>query len=137
MHITWRHVHRQAGANCTDAKLYFWQIFQFFIFYPNGTWTHPPTSKLFLDFWKFFNFAKPLTPQQTCARLMPGRVASAGCPTPKHKSWLLRCSQTDASAAIILFWVLNRVESRISQIYSCIRSLMLSSHIVLCLPRLS
>ena len=59
MHITWRHVHRQAGANCTDAKLYFWQIFQFF-FYPNGTWTHPPTSKLFWDFWNFFNFAKPL-----------------------------------------------------------------------------
>ena len=29
-------------------------------FYPNGTWTHPPTSKLFLDFWNFLNFAKPL-----------------------------------------------------------------------------
>ena len=52
-----RHVHRQAGANCTDAKLYFWTIFQFF-YYPNGTWTLPPTSKLFLDFWIFFNFAK-------------------------------------------------------------------------------
>ena len=60
MHITWRHVHRQAGANCTDAKLYFGTIFQFF-FYPNLTWTHPPTSKLFLDFWNFFNFAKPLS----------------------------------------------------------------------------
>ena len=54
-----RHVHRQAGANCTDAKLYFWTIFQFF-FLSNGTWTHPPTSKLFMDFWNFFNFAKPL-----------------------------------------------------------------------------
>ena len=53
-------MHHQAGANCIiDAKLYFWTIFQFF-FYPNGTWTHPPTSKLFLDFWNFFNFAKPL-----------------------------------------------------------------------------
>ena len=41
------HVHRQAGVN---AKLYFWTIFQFF-FYPNGTWTHPPTSKLFLEFF--------------------------------------------------------------------------------------
>ena len=51
-------MHRQAGTNCTDAKLYFWTIFQFF-FYPNGT--HPPTSKLFLDFWNFFNFAKPLS----------------------------------------------------------------------------
>ena len=29
-------------------------------FYPNGTWTHPPTSKLSLDFWNLFNFAKPL-----------------------------------------------------------------------------
>ena len=55
-----RHVHHQAGANCTDAKLYFWTIFQFF-FYPNGTWTHPPTSKLFFDFWNCFNFAKPLS----------------------------------------------------------------------------
>ena len=55
-----RHVHHQAGANCTDAKLYFWKNFQFF-FYPNGTWTHPPTSKLFLDFLNLFNFAKPLS----------------------------------------------------------------------------
>ena len=67
MHITWRHVHRQAGANCTDAKLNFWMIFQFF-FYPNGTWTHPPTSKLFLDFWNFFNFAKPLRIPWTARR---------------------------------------------------------------------
>ena len=49
----------QQGANCTDAKLCFWTIFQFF-FYPNETWTHPPTSNFFLDFWNFFNFAKPL-----------------------------------------------------------------------------
>ena len=67
MHIMWRHVHHQAGANCTHAKLYFWTIFQFF-FYPNGTWTHPPTSKLFLDFWNFFNFAKPLS--ETALKLM-------------------------------------------------------------------
>ena len=52
-------MHRLAGANCTDAKLYLWTIFQF-VFDPNGTWAHPPTSKLFLDFWNFFNFAKPL-----------------------------------------------------------------------------
>ena len=58
----WRHVHRQAGANCTDAKLCFWTIFQYF-FYPNETWTHPPTSNFFLDFLNFFNFAKPLTSQ--------------------------------------------------------------------------
>ena len=60
------HACTSRGATCTakqgrivDAKLYFWKFFQFF-FYPNGTWTHPPTSKLFLDFWNFFNFAKPL-----------------------------------------------------------------------------
>ena len=40
-------------------KTYFGRFSNFF-FYPNGTWTHPPTSKLFLDFWNFFNFAKPL-----------------------------------------------------------------------------
>ena len=34
--------------------------FSNFFYYPNGTWTHPHTSKLFLDFWNFFNFAKPL-----------------------------------------------------------------------------
>ena len=62
-------MHHQAGANCTDAKLYFWTIFQFF-FYPNGTWTHPPTSKLFLDFWNFFNFAKPLRPRHSKCCIM-------------------------------------------------------------------
>ena len=35
--------------------------FSNFFFYPNGTWTHPPTSTLFLDFWNCFNFAKPLS----------------------------------------------------------------------------
>ena len=38
--------------------------FPIFFFYPNETWTHPPTSKLFLDFWNFFNFAKPLNPHE-------------------------------------------------------------------------
>ena len=41
-------------------KTLFLADFPIFYFYPNGTWTHPPTSKLFLDFWNFFNFAKPL-----------------------------------------------------------------------------
>ena len=41
------------------CKTLFLDNFPFF-FYPNGTWTHPPTSKLFLDFWNLFNFAKPL-----------------------------------------------------------------------------
>ena len=38
-------------------KTLFLDDFPIFFYYPNGTWTHPPTSKLFLD---FFNFAKPL-----------------------------------------------------------------------------
>ena len=42
-------------------KTLFLDDFPIFFFYPNGTWTHPPTSKLFLDFWNFFNFAKPLS----------------------------------------------------------------------------
>ena len=42
------------------CKTLFLDNFPIFFFYPNGTWTHPPTSKLFLDFWNFFNFAKPL-----------------------------------------------------------------------------
>ena len=49
----------QSRGELYSAKLYFWSIFQFF-FYPNETWTHPPTSKLFWDFLDFFNFAKPL-----------------------------------------------------------------------------
>ena len=28
---------------------------------PSETWTHPPTSIVNWDFWKFFLFAKPLT----------------------------------------------------------------------------
>ena len=57
----WRHVHRQAGANCTDAKLLFGRFSNYF-FYLNETWTHPPTSNFF--FWIFgifFNFAKTLS----------------------------------------------------------------------------
>ena len=57
MHTLRRHMHRQAGANCTDAKLYFWTIFQF-LFYPNGT-THPLTNYVWI-FGFFFIFAKPL-----------------------------------------------------------------------------
>ena len=41
-------------------KTLFLDDFPIFFYYPNGTWTHPATSKLFLDYWNFFNFAKPL-----------------------------------------------------------------------------
>ena len=52
MHITWRHVHRQAGANCTDAKLYFWTIFHFFL----SKWDlDPPTHfQIIFGFLEFF-----------------------------------------------------------------------------------
>ena len=42
-------------------KTLFLDDFPIFFYYTNGTWTHPPTSKLFLDFWNLFNFAKPLS----------------------------------------------------------------------------
>ena len=45
-------------------KTLFLDDFPIFFYYPNGTWTHPPTSKLFLDFWNYFNFAKPLSQLQ-------------------------------------------------------------------------
>ena len=43
------------------CKTLFLDNFPIFFFYPNGTWTHPPTSKLFFYFWNCFNFAKPLS----------------------------------------------------------------------------
>ena len=49
-------MHRQAVANCTDAKLYFWTIFQFFFIQMGPGPTHPLPNY----FWNFFNFAKPL-----------------------------------------------------------------------------
>ena len=61
------HACTSRGATCTakQGRIVQTQNFIFgrlsnFFFYPNGTWTHPPTSKLFLDFWNLFNFAKPL-----------------------------------------------------------------------------
>ena len=49
----------RAPPNRGECKTFFFDNFPFF-FYPNGTCTHPPTSKLFWDFLNFFNFAKPL-----------------------------------------------------------------------------
>ena len=36
-----RHVHRHAGANCTDAKLNFWTMFPFFFIQMGPGPTHP------------------------------------------------------------------------------------------------
>ena len=66
LHAAEMHAHHVAPrAPPSRGELYrrktlFLDDFPIFFFYPNGTWTHPPTSKLFLDFWNFFNFAKPL-----------------------------------------------------------------------------
>ena len=75
----------------TGAKLYFWQIFQFFFFIQMGPGpTHPPTSKLFLDFWNFFNFAKPLI--SISEVMMPNhgngpKSTHGACPgSKKHKT---------------------------------------------------
>ena len=53
MHITWHHVHRQAGGNCTDANFYFWTIFQLFFFIQMRP---GPTHQLPNIFWIFGNF---------------------------------------------------------------------------------
>ena len=62
------HACTSRGATCTakqgrivQTQHFIFGRFSNFFFYPNGPWTHPPTSKLFLDFWNFFNFAKPLS----------------------------------------------------------------------------
>ena len=52
-------------------KTLFLADFPIFFYYPNGTWTHPPTSKLFLDFWNFFNFAKPLSELRSRREVRP------------------------------------------------------------------
>ena len=64
------HACTSRGATCTvkqgrivQTQNFIFGRFSNFFYYPNGTWTHPPTSKLFLDFWNFFNFAKPLNKQ--------------------------------------------------------------------------
>ena len=61
------HACTSRGATCIAKQgrivqaqnFIFLTIFQFFL-NPNQTWTHPPTSNFFLDYWHFFNFAKPL-----------------------------------------------------------------------------
>ena len=61
------HACTSRGTTCTakqgrivQTQNFIFGRFSNYFFYPNGTWTHPPTSKLFLDFLNFFNFAKPL-----------------------------------------------------------------------------
>ena len=56
-------------------KTLFLADFPICYFYPNGTWTHPPTSKLFLDFWNCFNFAKPLSSSTVLCVVLYSSVA--------------------------------------------------------------
>ena len=68
------------------CKTLFLDNFPIFFFYPNGTWTHPPTSKLFLDFWNVFNFAKPLRIVRFFAAVLsPTRAKTHQKTTFKHR----------------------------------------------------
>ena len=49
----------------------FWGVFQFCIFYPKWPWIYPPTSKLFLAVWNFFNFATSFSLYHTCNKANP------------------------------------------------------------------
>ena len=55
-----RHVHRQAAANCTDAKLYFLTIFQFFFFIQMGPGPTHPLPNYFWIFGIFLTLQSPL-----------------------------------------------------------------------------
>ena len=52
-------MHRQARANCTDATLYFWMIFQFFLL---SEWDLDPPTHFHL-FWYFWNFLTLQSPK--------------------------------------------------------------------------
>ena len=41
-------------------KIMYTNMFSNFLLFPIGHLTHPPTSKVFLDFWNFFLFTWPL-----------------------------------------------------------------------------
>ena len=84
------HACTSRGATCTvkqgrivQTQNFIFGRFFFFFYYPNGTWTHPPTSKLFLDFWNFFNFAKPLSVQPSYILHISQQVGRHGIRTKK------------------------------------------------------
>ena len=63
---------------------HFGGVFQFFIFYSKWPWTHPPTSKFFLLFGFFFNFATSLSLYNTCNKIL-GYIYIQIMPTRKKK----------------------------------------------------
>ena len=97
MHITWRHVHRQAGANCTDAKLYFWQIFQFFIFIQMGPGPTHPLPNYFWIFGIFLTLQSPLMVSEVLflffnlsyfhSQSMMKKARTGRCETLMQKRW--------------------------------------------------
>ena len=68
-----RHVHRQAGANCTDAKLYLWTVFQFFFFIQMGPGPTHPLPNYFWIFGIFLTLQSPLLQSQNHTRVSKGR----------------------------------------------------------------
>ena len=53
-------MHRQAGANCTDPKLYFWTIFRFFLKIQMGPGPTHPLPNYFWIFGIFLTLQSPL-----------------------------------------------------------------------------
>ena len=58
--ISRRRVHRQAGTNCTDTKVYFWTIFQFFFIIQMGPGPTHPLPNYFWIFGIFLTLQSPL-----------------------------------------------------------------------------
>ena len=61
-------MHRQAGANCTAAKLYFLTIFQFFIIIQMGPGPTHPLPNYFWIFGIFLTLQSPLGLQRVKIR---------------------------------------------------------------------
>ena len=53
-------MNHQAGSNCTDAKLYFWTIFQFFFIIQMGPGPTHPLPNYFWIFGIFLTLQSPL-----------------------------------------------------------------------------
>ena len=67
-------MHAVSKERIVQTQNFVFGRFSNFFFYPNETWTHPPTSNFFLDFWNFFNFAKPLNQQEILVRRLHYRI---------------------------------------------------------------
>ena len=68
MHTLRRHMHRQAGSNCTDAKLYFWTIFQLKKKIQMGPGPTHPIPNYFGIFGIFLTLQSPLLVHEEIVR---------------------------------------------------------------------